>query len=91
MTLNDLARAVAAKQGITIAHAEETLTVALNEIKDELKGLGKVSLHGFGIFEPTAKAATTARNPATGGKVDVPAKTVVKFKPAAGLKTYLNS
>ena len=44
-----------------------------------------VSVAGLGTFAPVHKKARTARNPHTGEAVEVPAKTVVKFKASSSL------
>ena len=46
----------------------------------------KVALFGFGVFERVERAARTARNPSTGGTVEVPATAVPRFRPGQGLK-----
>lgn len=44
----------------------------------------------LGKFVGKAQAARTATNPATGGTVNVPAKTVLKFSPGAKVKRQVN-
>lgn len=46
----------------------------------------KVTIVNFGCFKVVTQNERTARNPQTGETVHVPAKTVVKFKPADNLK-----
>ncbi|MDN5747439.1 MAG: HU family DNA-binding protein, partial [Pseudonocardia sp.] len=41
----------------------------LETIVDTVKGGDSVSITGFGVFEPRARAARTARNPRTGEAV----------------------
>ena len=57
---------------------------------DALKNGKQVVLSGFGIFKASQRAATTARNPATGETIQVPAKMVPKFKASKVLKDALN-
>jgi nucleoid DNA-binding protein len=47
---------------------------------------GRVEIDGFGAFELQKRKARRARNPRTGERIDLPAKVVVKFKPASALK-----
>ena len=47
---------------------------------------GRVEVDGFGVFELHRRKSTHARNPRTGERIAVPAKTVVRFKPARELK-----
>ena len=44
-----------------------------------------MQLIGFGTFAVTEKPARTGINPRTKEKIEIPARKVVKFKPAAGL------
>jgi DNA-binding protein HU-beta len=46
----------------------------------------RVSLFGFGVFEKVDRAARTARNPSTGGTVEVPATSVPRFRAGQALK-----
>ena len=61
----------------------DTLTTSLAEGE-------RVALFGFGVFEKVDRAARTARNPATGGTVDVPATSVPRFRPGQALKDAVN-
>ena len=40
----------------------------------------KLQLIGFGTFSTVKRSARTCRNPQTGKAMEIPAKTVVKFK-----------
>ena len=62
----------------------------IEDVMAELLNSGKVNVSGFGSFEIKRQEARRARNPATGGMVDVPAKNVVRFKPFSGLKDAVN-
>ena len=50
-----------------------------------LPGIG-CALFGFGVFEKVDRAARTARNPSTGGTVQVPATSVPRFRAGQALK-----
>jgi nucleoid DNA-binding protein len=86
--------------GGTIAHvpgeAPDPVTPMTTD-PDELRGVfeslaaallasGRVEVNGFGVFELVRRKPSRARNPRTGDRIDVPAKTVVRFKPARALK-----
>ena len=45
----------------------------------------RVAVAGFGTFSVAQRDAREGRNPATGKKIKIPAKKVVKFKPGAKL------
>jgi DNA-binding protein HU-beta len=50
----------------------------------------KVAITGFGVFERRERAARTARNPATGARVDVAASRVPAFRPGAEFRAITN-
>jgi DNA-binding protein HU-beta len=50
----------------------------------------KVAITGFGVFEKSERPARTARNPATGAEINVPASSVPKFRPGADFKALVN-
>lgn len=49
----------------------------------------KLQIFGFGTFERRIQSARTATSPADGSKVDVPAKSVFKFKASKTLTHVL--
>lgn len=86
MNKTDLANFVSDSVGISKKDSKEIVAATLDGIVEGLMEDGKVSLAGFGSFVLSRKDARTARNPQNGEPVEVPAKTVVKFKPASALK-----
>ena len=54
-------------------------------VSKTLKSGGNVTLGGVGKLSSAKRDARQARNPSTGAVIDVPAKTVVKFKVAKDL------
>ncbi len=70
-----------------------TAAIAVDGLLDTIVaavGAGEsVSITGFGVFEPRARAARVARNPRTGEVVDVAATTVPAFRPGAGFKSVV--
>ena len=91
MNKAELISAIAEESGLSKKDAENALKAFTNVVETELKKGGKVQLVGFGTFLTAEKAATTGRNPQTGAVVDVPAKTVPKFKAGEGLKAAVNA
>ena len=53
--------------------------------KTGLSAVDNVQLIGFGTFSVDERAAREGRNPATGEKMQIPAKKVAKWKPSKGL------
>jgi DNA-binding protein HU-beta len=87
----ELAESVASKTGLEKKRAEAAVEAVTEAIVAEIKSGNRVSIFGFGSFEPRARAARTARNPQTQATVRVPASKTVAFKPAAAFKEALNS
>ena len=81
----ELVAAVAAEAGLTKAQAQKAVEATVNAVAGALKNGEKVQLVGFGTFSVVEKAAREGVNPATGAKIQIPAKKVAKFKAGAGL------
>lgn len=85
MNKMELVAAVAAETGLTKAQAQKAVEATVNAVAGALKNGEKVQLVGFGTFSVVEKAAREGVNPATGAKIQIPAKKVAKFKAGAGL------
>jgi DNA-binding protein HU-beta len=90
MTKADFVSAVAAKAGFSKKDAEKAVNAFTDSVKDALINGDSVQLIGFGTFEVRDKQATTAINPKTKEKIDVPAKKVAKFKAGKTLSEAVN-
>ena len=62
----------------------DIIAAALETIEKTVSKGKKVTLVGFGTFEPRKRAARTGRNPQTGAPLKIAAKTVPAF--SAGKK-----
>lgn len=91
MNRTELAESVASKTGLDRKQSEAAVQAVTDAIVAEIKSGNRVSIFGFGSFEPRARAARTARNPQTQATVRVPASKSVAFKPASAFKANLNS
>ncbi len=49
-----------------------------------------MTLVGFGTFSTVKRPERTAKNPRTGEKITIPAKTIAKFKPGSKLADAVN-
>jgi DNA-binding protein HU-beta len=87
----ELVEAVASKAGLDRKRSEAAVEAVTESIVAEIKAGNRVSLFGFGTFDPTTRAARTARNPQTQATVKVPARKAVVFRPATAFKEALNS
>ena len=90
MNKKDLAAALAAR--VSIPHIKATRI--LNAIFDADNGIvanalndnQKVLLAGFGTFEVKTRAKRVGTNPATGDRIEIPAKPYVSFKSGKTLR-----
>lgn len=85
MTKNELITAVAEGTGHTKADIGAVMASLAEVTAKTLKDGGDVTLGGIGKLTVAKRDARQARNPSTGAMIDVPAKTVVKFKVAKDL------
>lgn len=76
---------IAAKAGLNKVAAKAALDACLESIAQALANDDKVQLIGFGTFAMVEKPERTGVNPSTKEKIVIPARKVVKFKPADGL------
>jgi DNA-binding protein HU-beta len=86
MNKGEMKKVLAGEIGVSQKDAGIVIDAVLKVVKDGLVNDGKVTLVGFGSFVTATQAPRKARNPKTGEPIDVPAKTVVKFRPAAAFK-----
>ncbi len=86
MNKNDFIDIVAEKSGLTKKDSKAALDAVLETITETLSKGDSVSFIGFGTFSTSARAERTARVPATGAEVKVPATKVAKFKVGKALK-----
>jgi DNA-binding protein HU-beta len=70
--------------------ATEAVNAVLDTIQSAVASGDKVAITGFGVFEKSDRPARTARNPATGETIQVPASSVPKFRAGADFKALVN-
>ena len=85
MNKSELIKAIADNAQLSQADAKKALDATLEAIAKAVKGGDKVALVGFGTFSVSERAAREGRNPATGEKMQIAGKKVVKFKAGAEL------
>ena len=90
MNKADLISAVAAESGLSKADAKKAVEGVVSAVSNALKSGDKVSLVGFGTFEPRKRAARNGRNPQTGKEIKIPAKTVPVFSAGKKFKEVVN-
>lgn len=82
----ELVEAIANKGGLTKKDAENAVNSFEGVVIERLKKGDKVTLTGFGTFEARKMKARNGVNPQTGAKINIPARTVPKFKAGKSFK-----
>ena len=89
MNKGELIEAVARNTSESKATAEKMVNETLDVIVTGVVASGKVSITGFGAFEPPYLAPRTTPNPQTGEEIRVKATRVPAFKAGKPLKEML--
>jgi len=79
MNKGELIEAITAKANVTKKQADAALTAVLDMITEAVASGDKVTLVGFGSFEPRERQEREGRNPKTGEAMTIPATTVPSF------------
>jgi len=90
MNRGDLISKIAQDTNLTKAQAGVALDSVLSSISGALKSGDKVTLIGFGTFSVSKRAARTGLNPQTKQKIEIAAKSSVKFKAGKELSDSVN-
>lgn len=86
MNKSELIARVAEKTGLGLSKSGEALDGILESIIDAMNKGESVTLVGFGTFSVKERAARNGYNPSIGKKMQIPAKTVVKFTPGCKMR-----
>ncbi len=81
VTKKEIVKAISEELGLTQLMTKDIVQKTFDAIVETLVTDRRIELRNFGVFEVKKRAARKARNPRTGGQVEVPAKFVVTFKP----------
>ena len=90
MNKEELVAEISKKANVTQKEAGEVLASLVETIQKTVAKGKKVTLVGFGTFEPRKRAARIGRNPQTGKELKIPAKTVPAFSAGKKFKTIVN-
>lgn len=90
MNKEELVKEVSKKAKVSQKATADILAATLDTIQKVVSKGKKVTLVGFGTFEPRKRAARTGRNPQTGKELKIPAKTVPAFSAGKKFKTIVN-
>ncbi len=92
MNKKEMVAKLAKQTGLSQAKAAEVIDSIFDAnpgkgiIAIELDSAKKVTIPGFGTFGTKKRAARTGTNPATGKKINIPAKSYAYFKPGKTLR-----
>ena len=81
MTKKDIVRTIAEQIDLPQLRTKELVQRTFDALIDALVREGRIELRNFGVFQIKKRDARMARNPRTGERVPVQAKSVVTFKP----------
>lgn len=91
MNKSELIDMTAEKAEATKSDTDVVVTAMIEAIMESVSSGEKVSLIGFGSFEPRARKARDGRNPQTGKTIKIPATTVPAFSAGKSFKTLVAS
>ena len=91
MTKADLIENVARAAQMSRKDSEIIVETIFESVVKSLRAGDKVEIRGFGSFRTRQRQPRIGRNPKTGARVEVPAKTIPYFKPSKDLKDLVNS
>jgi len=86
MNKAELVEEVSGKAGITKKDAGNVVNAMTRTITNILKKGEKFTLVGFGTFQVMGRKARRGRNPRTGQTIQIPAKSVARFRPGRDLR-----
>jgi DNA-binding protein HU-beta len=90
MNKAELVAKVSEMSSLSNTAATRAVSATLTAITDSLSKGESVTLIGFGTFSAAKRAARDGRNPQTGKKIKIKAKTVAKFKAGSRLADAVN-
>jgi len=91
MNKGELVDTIAAKAQVSKKDADAALTATLETIVEAVSQGDKVTLIGFGSFEPRDRQAREGRNPRSGETMTIPATRVPAFAPGKLFKEKVAS
>ena len=86
MTKSQMYQELSTKTGMSKKEVTECMDALVNLALDQVKSAGEFTIPGIGKLVKQHRKARMGRNPATGEQIQIPAKTVVKFRVAKQAK-----
>ena len=91
MTRNELARAVAEREGIAQSEARRAVGHVLERLAEALCEGRRIEVRGFGTLRSRYYPGYTGRDPRNGDEVEIPPKVLPVFRPGRELLQHLNA
>lgn len=90
MNQTELIQQVAEEANLTKTQTQDVVRALLKTIVKVVADGDKVTLVGFGSFEPKVRSAREGRNPQTGETLQIPAATVPAFSAGKTFREAVN-
>jgi DNA-binding protein HU-beta len=90
MNKTDLVNSIAKETGLSKTKTNEVVDAFVSAVSESLGKGEKVTLVGFGTFTTSKREARKGRNPKTGEVINIPSKTVARFKAGSDLTKSVN-
>ncbi len=91
MTKKDIVRTIAEQLDLPQLRTKELVQRTFDALIETLVQEGRIELRNFGVFQIKRREARVARNPRTGERVPVQAKSVVTFKPGKEMEARVRA
>jgi len=90
MKQTELIEQVAAEAKLTKTQTQDAVKALLKTVMQVVADGNKVTLVGFGSFEPKVRSAREGRNPKTGDSVQIPAARIPSFSAGKTFREAVN-
>lgn len=90
MTKEELIAQLADDANVTKAAAGRVLESLIDTVLDRAANGYETTIHKFGTFGRVDRKARKGRNPATNEAIDLPAVSVLRFRPSKTTRDHLN-
>ncbi len=91
MNKGELVDAIASESNLSKADAENALNAFINAVQNTVASGDKVTLPGFGTFQPALRKARTGMDPRTRQPVQIPERKSAKFSVGSKFKAQVQS
>jgi DNA-binding protein HU-beta len=85
----ELVDAIASESNLSKADAENALNAFINAVQNTVASGDKVTLPGFGTFQPALRKARTGMDPRTRQPVQIPERKSAKFSVGSKFKAQV--